>query len=220
MVKLGLWQQSRGYEKQILENQLKQRARAEEISLTELPDQGFVTGIKVKAKLSPLAGYYLLLDNQVHEGRVGYLAYQLMKTEQGKLLLLERGFIKAPLSRSKLPEIDWLQQTTNFSGRIYQKSRNPLSDKLSPEPGDVTRVQNLNLTRLAKLWGLEVEPYIFQPQQENWPYAQPWQPIPMESKKHFGYSFQWFAMATALLFLSVFVAFKWFKRGQKNGRQS
>ncbi|MGR5471318.1 SURF1 family protein, partial [Vibrio astriarenae] len=40
---------------------------------------------------------------------------------------------------------------------------------------------------------------------DNWPYPFPWNPIPLTSSKHFGYSFQWFSMASVFLLISVII---------------
>lgn len=62
-------------------------------------------GVKVTANLSPLAGYYVLLDNQTYNGEVGYLALQLVRAIDGRNVLLELGFVAAKSSRSDLPDV-------------------------------------------------------------------------------------------------------------------
>jgi cytochrome oxidase assembly protein ShyY1 len=79
---------------------------------------------------------------------------------------------------------------------------NPLSNELMAEHLDNIRIQNLNVAELSRLLQLTLYPFALQPAAGyNWPLPQqalpqPWQPLPMPSAKHYGYAFQWFAMAT------------------------
>lgn len=218
LINLGFWQLSRASEKIAIEQYLSDREFSQPISLIEVGaiQQEYLTGIKVIALLTPVAGKYLLLDNQTYQGHVGYLAYQLMESEQGKGVLLERGFIKAGASRNRLPNVDWLTQPAVIEGRLYQRATNPLSDQLYAEVGEVSRIQNLNINQLANNWQQELEPYVIQPQMDVWPYPQPWQPVPLSSSKHTGYAVQWFSMAVALVGLSVWVLVRALKKGESH----
>ncbi len=206
LVNLGLWQLSRGEEKQASEQQLELRHTMAPISLGAALEKYPIeqmTGLKVKVELSPSDNMTFLLDNQTHQGKVGYLAYQLMREQHGHWILLERGFVPAPSERSELPQVDWLSSSQVFVGRLYRKSLNPLSSDLSIEPQTPHRIQNLNLIQLSQWLGEPILPMAFQPQQESWPYPQPWVPFPLSAEKHFGYAVQWFAMATVLLVIAL-----------------
>ncbi|MCL9780243.1 SURF1 family protein [Vibrio sp. S4M6] len=207
LVKLGFWQLSRGYEKQRIESQLEINVAKDPIDFDEFLSLGQsdenmgYTGQKVKTRVTPVAGKYLLLDNQTLKGNVGYLAYQLMVSTQGRYFLLERGFVKGSKDRSQLPTIEWLSKPESLQGRIYQRLSNPLSNELGLENTQPIRVQNLNMGELEAVFGVEIKPYLFQPIQQGWLYPQPWQPVPLSSQKHFGYALQWFSMAMALVIL-------------------
>ncbi|NOH70841.1 SURF1 family protein [Vibrio pectenicida] len=210
LVNLGFWQLARAQEKQVMEQVLSAREQSAVIGIDELhlADFTYVTGVKVAAKLSPIKGRYLLLDNQIYQGEVGYLAYQLMESEKGMKVLLERGFLPASTQREQLPKVAWLTAPINITARLYQRSANPLSDNLYMETSIPHRIQNLNIERLTQIWGYSIQPYVLQPIASEWPYPQPWQPVPLSSTKHFGYSIQWFSMAAALLILSLWVTFR------------
>tara|TARA_Y100001960_G_scaffold332186_1_gene431801 strand:- start:313 stop:1053 length:741 start_codon:yes stop_codon:yes gene_type:complete len=218
LINLGLWQLSRANEKLEIEQYLSEREFSQPISLSQvgMGKQTYVTGLKVKAELVPEAGRYVLLDNQTFQGEVGYLAYQLMASREGKWLLLERGFIGAGSRRDVLPKVHWLTHPLTVTGRLYQRSSNPLSDQLYAEAGEVTRIQNLNIDQLAKEWQRELEPYVIQPQMEDWSYPQPWQPVPLSSSKHIGYAVQWFSMAAVLGVLSIWVLVRALKKGESH----
>lgn len=218
LVKLGFWQLSRADEKQAMEAQLLARSQQPAISFQQLAQQRntSLTGVKVRATLRPVADKYVLLDNQTYQGDVGYLAYQLVQSKEGIYFLLERGFVPAADTRNQLPEVVWLAQSSPLTGRLYQRLENPLSHQLYLEPGIPHRIQNLNFAELGHFWGVDLAPFAFQPVQTEWPYPQPWKPVPLGSQKHLGYAFQWFSMAFALFVLSLWLLIRACKQGEKN----
>ncbi|WP_341662547.1 SURF1 family protein [Vibrio sp.] len=213
LVNLGLWQFGRYQKKNEIEQKLLAREQSTTVEMDDLHLVGveYLTGIKISAELVPIDGRYLLLDNQVYKGEVGYLAYQLMESETGIAVLLERGFIPAGKDRSKLPQVSWITTPISLAARLYQRSVNPLSDRLYMETDRPHRIQNLNIEELGELWGRNIQPYLIQPVVDDWPYPQPWQPLPLSSSKHLGYAVQWFGMATALLVLTLWIAVRLFK---------
>ncbi|MGL6262314.1 SURF1 family protein [Vibrio sp. WXL210] len=197
LVKLGLWQLERGYDKQEIESTLAQRAEMPPVALERTLSISNPTGFRVNVEGRAIAEHYVLLDNQTWQGKVGYLAYQVIEAHD-RYWLVERGFVSAPPSREVLPQVDWLRGEVKFVGRVYRRSLNPLSSQLSPEFIAPYRIQNLNLDQLSRLFDLPIEANLIQPQVSQWPYPMPWNPLPLPSRKHFGYAVQWFAMASVL----------------------
>ncbi|EGU33754.1 hypothetical protein VII00023_05672 [Vibrio ichthyoenteri ATCC 700023] len=215
LVNLGLWQLNRAEQKRVIQEELAQNQHQAARQISEIAQAGTtnITGQRVMVSAWPVSGQYLLLDNQIFEGQVGYLAIQLMKTELGRYLLLERGFVPAPANRSTLPQVEWLTQRYVGEGRLYLRSNNPLSDALMAEDIHPTRIQNLNIEELRERWQLPIENFVVQPlvKTGSWGYPQPWNPLPMSAGKHIGYAVQWFGMAIALAILALiwlFVAIK------------
>jgi len=217
LVKLGFWQLERGQEKQALEQAILARADSAYQALGEVLEEndwreGSILGKKVEANVVPQAFPVILLDNQTHQGNVGYLVFQVvsMSDESGTYALLELGFLEGIADRSILPTVTTLEVSTFISGRLYRKSANPLSSELMPEVGDAIRVQNLNIAQLNQLLNIELMPAVLQPDNlKNWPYDFPWNPLPLNSAKHFGYSIQWFSMAGVFLLLTLIVFVRW-----------
>ncbi|MCA2413046.1 SURF1 family protein [Vibrio chemaguriensis] len=217
LVKLGFWQLERGQEKQALEQAILARADSAYQALGEVLEEndwreGSILGKKVEANVVPQAFPVILLDNQTHQGNVGYLAFQIvsMSDESGTYALLELGFVEGIADRSVLPTVTTLEVSTFISGRLYRKTANPLSSELMPEVGDAIRVQNLNIAQLNQLLNIELMPAVLQPDNlKNWPYDFPWNPLPLNSAKHFGYSIQWFSMAGVFLLLTLIVFVRW-----------
>ncbi|QYJ86296.1 SURF1 family protein [Shewanella mesophila] len=210
LVKLGFWQLSRAEEKQAWQQELNERQNAEPLSFAQLiglPIGARLTGYRLKVDVSPINTQIILLDNQVYQGTVGYLAYQAVQVKQGTpLLLVELGFVAGTMDRRQLPMVAPITSTQSLHGKLYQKSTNPLSEHLLAEPGNPLRVQNLNLTELGQLLQQEFAPAVLQPDRllgNTLP--RPWQPIPLGAQKHQGYALQWFSMAGAFLLLMLYL---------------
>ncbi|NOH78297.1 SURF1 family protein [Vibrio sp. RE86] len=218
LVKLGFWQLSRAEEKSEIEQHVLLKSEQIPIRLEALASDALdnPTGTKVVVSATPVIDKYLLLDNQNFNGNVGYLALQLVKSDGGRWLLVERGFVEAPALRSELPKVVWLTEPMSIEGRLYRKSTNPLSQSLYLEPGVPSRIQNLNFSQLEAHWEVPLENYVLQPQSKSWPYPQPWSPVSMKSEKHLGYAVQWFSMAGALAVLSLILLVRIFKQGAQN----
>ncbi|WP_089123875.1 SURF1 family protein [Vibrio algivorus] len=148
--------------------------------------------------------------------------------------LIELGFIPAGRDRQILPKVTELDTTQPMIGRLYRKQVNPMSQGLMPEMMEITdslglRIQNLSLEDLPQhLFSdrqLSLFSYVIQPMRpllfmddsrltennglkvsEHLPH--PWQPLPMQSKRHFGYAVQWFSMAAVLLGLALCFAYR------------
>lgn len=228
LVKLGFWQLERGQEKQALEQAILARADAPYQSLASVLDNNdwreeSVIGVKVQAEAKPEPLPVVLLDNQTFQGKVGYLAYQVVSVGQDPitLALLELGFVEGLRTRDSLPTVTTLKSPTNVTGRLYRKSMNPLSSELMPEMGEGIRVQNLNISELNELLNVELMPAVLQPDNlENWAYPFPWNPLPLTSSKHFGYAVQWFVMAGVFLLLTMVVCIRWFRKAASQGGEA
>ncbi|MDG3088483.1 SURF1 family protein [Vibrio hannami] len=207
LVKLGLWQVSRGEEKTAIEKQLAHRADAPFVPLESIAgNYNNITGLRVTTTVySKPDDYRIYLDNQVHDGKAGYLVYQVVQTAfSSDYLLAEIGFIAGNVDRRVLPEVSLSIPNGEIQGRLYSRMANPLSFDLMLENLSHFRIQNLNLKQLEKELGLPLLPYVLQPISiGTWPLPQPWKPLPMASAKHYGYAFQWFSMAAVWLLLMV-----------------
>ncbi|MCE9679736.1 SURF1 family protein [Shewanella sp. AS1] len=219
LVKLGFWQLERAKEKQQLQQALEARQASAPIGYPELltlsPEAG-LTGYRLKVEVDPSHQPLILLDNQIYQGKVGYLAYQIMQvTPDMPLLLVELGFMPGPIDRRQLPQPPGIKQALSLDGRLYRKSTNPMSEHLLPENGNPMRVQNLNFDELEQRLNIKLAPAVLQPTQlPGSELPHPWQPIPLTSEKHLGYAVQWFSMAGAFAILIFYILI--FKRKKPN----
>ncbi len=209
LVKLGFWQLDRAALKESWQSELILRQSSSPLSFSQLlalPTSEQITGYRLSINASPALDKVFLLDNQVYQGTVGYLALQPMQVGTNKAwILLELGFIPAGFDRSVLPEVTPISSNQHFTGRLYQKQHNPMSSDLMAEPGWPKRIQNLNLSQLSQTLGHPLAPAVLQPEKIfGLVLPHPWKPIPLSAQKHRGYALQWFSMAIALTLLSLF----------------
>jgi cytochrome oxidase assembly protein ShyY1 len=211
LVKLGFWQLSRGEEKQQLEQALIDREQQSPLTLQELvgmDTQNPLTGFRLKTVIKPQTLPLFYLDNITYEGAVGYRVLQPVEVSllgQKQLMLVELGFVKALSTRDQLPNVLPIMTMQSLTGRVYQRSENPLSSDIMQEPlANGTRIQNLNMDQISELVDQPVMAFVLQPSKlPNHSLPMPWSPYPMSSQKHFGYAFQWFTMATVYALLVV-----------------
>lgn len=203
LVWLGFWQLERAGEKRALlaAYQQSQAQAPADISalapeqLAELPDY---QPVRLRAEFIP--GTYWLLDNQTHQGRVGYQLLQLVQTQQA-LLLLNRGWLAGNLNRD-LPAVDFPDGLRWIEGRLAPVSVNPLIDQWQPVRGD-PRINAIDLAAMGVQSGYTISALVqIAPQQPEALLAH-WQPVNISPGKHTGYAVQWFCMALALLVLLV-----------------
>ncbi len=219
LVKLGFWQLSRAEEKELWQSQLTTRqtnAPLSYVELLSLPQVEPLTGYRLTVTARPLAGQVFILDNQVFNGRVGYLAIQLMEVSPDKpWLLVELGFLPATADRATLPTIKPTTMVQSLTGRLYQKQSNPMSRALMAEPGWPKRIQNLNIDEMSELVNHPLAAAVLQPEQlKGIDLPHPWKPIPLSAQKHRGYALQWFSMAFAFAILVLFFIYS--RKQRKN----
>ncbi|AUD58615.1 cytochrome C oxidase biogenesis protein [Shewanella sp. Pdp11] len=217
LVKLGLWQLARGEEKTVLQAQMEARQSLLPLSFEQLQlkvNKESVTGYRLQVQATPASSQIWLLDNQIYQGQVGYLAFQPLQVEAGKpWLLVELGFVAAGSHRGELPQITPLSGELILEGRLYQKQINPLSQSLMAESGANIRFQNLNIPEMSQMLGHPLLPAVLQPDElPTLALPHPWQPFPLPAQKHWGYALQWFSMAAVFAGLMLWQGIKYVKR--------
>jgi cytochrome oxidase assembly protein ShyY1 len=118
LVKLGLWQLARGEEKAILLAQMEARESLLPLSFEQLQlklEKEGVTGYRLQVHATAASSQIWLLDNQIYQGQVGYLAFQPLQVAAGQpWLLVELGFVVAGSHRDELPHISPLSGELNI----------------------------------------------------------------------------------------------------------
>jgi cytochrome oxidase assembly protein ShyY1 len=145
---------------------------------------------------------HMLLDNRIQAGRAGYQVLTLFALDDGRVALVNRGFMASSGDRSALPELVAPADPTVATGFIGPPPAPGIAlgqlhaELLAPH---VIRVQAVDPRGLAELFAMQVWPQlIYLDGDHAAALAVDWAPPGDGSAKHRAYALQWFAMAAVL----------------------
>jgi surfeit locus 1 family protein len=207
---LGFWQLHRADEKKVLLEESERMMQMPPVAFDETRTQYVdLRYQRVVAKGHFEGEKQFLLDNQVHQGRVGYhvlTPFILEKT--GRWLLVDRGWISAGQDRRYLPDVSVTGERMEIMGTLYVPFGEPyLLGEVMDEHSTWPRLlQAVDWNAVGRSLDAQVAPVLLRMDQQ-WDdgLVHEWELIPFGPQKHIGYAFQWFAMALALFIMSIAV---------------
>jgi surfeit locus 1 family protein len=205
---LGVWQINRGLEK---------RATSQAFDA----QSGFAqwsNGMEIRAyqKLQATGRFdtehQFLLDNIIINSRYGYYVITpLLIAEDEPLLLVNRGWLEKTAQEFDPERIALAPLDLTVRGRAgsLPKAAYRMGDPIGPESVWPHHAVYPALLELAAALDREVQPFVLllDPDEKRG-YLRNWEPAEMGPAQHFGYAFQWFAMAAALGALLAWHSFK------------
>ena len=210
---LGRWQIERMYQKEQILEQYQQRQEAPPI--TQLPvatdeiEKWRYRRVQLNGRL--LEDRQFLLDNQVLDGRVGFNVLTPMILDDGRTVLLDRGWVALGVRREDLPDVRLTAEIADIAGTIYVPFGDPfaLDGATVGEIGWPRIVQYLDFKALGDLLGSPLLPMVVRlsPEQMGG-YKRKWSIIPMSADKHLAYAVQWFALAAVPIILLLVLNIK------------
>lgn len=183
---LGLWQWERAADKRDYLAQLDAAPTLE--APREAPPEG--THLVLRGRY--LAEQTLFLDNRTHEGRLGVAVLTPLRSEDGRLWLVQRGFLATGPSRGT-PQVETPEGEVSVMGQWQvENDGTPL---FGPNH-EGRRLQRIDLSAWELGDGfahngwvhLERGPGLL----ETW-----WEPNVVPPSRHLGYAFQWWGLALA-----------------------
>lgn len=214
--RLGFWQLDRAEEKQVMQTAYQDQIRAAPVDLTQ--------AVKLRERAQGmhwrrciLNGSYdphriFLLDNQVYRGAVGYQVFSRFILPDGVSVLVDRGWVAAPETRSEAPPIGAITRPSTLTG--VAKPVPATGIELAPDVpenmgGNLFRVQRIDLAQLAAGIGRPLLPYVVRLDPDT-PGALVWNGSEpgFNRERHLGYAFQWFALATTVLVIYIVLKLK------------
>ena len=205
-VSLGLWQLERGDVRSEIEKS-KNSDDAEfahvTLPLSQLHEWRYKT-IKLHGKY--FSEKQFLLDNQIRDGVTGYSVLTPFYVEQsGDWVLVDRGWLPQGQDRTVLPDISLNETALTIPGSVYV----PYDDSFSlggiaegEDAGWPRRIQFIDYQQLGRRLQQELQPFTLRLSADApHGYRRDWAESQMSANKHYGYAFQWFAMALAVLVL-------------------
>ncbi|MEO2267739.1 SURF1 family protein [Pseudoalteromonas sp. YIC-656] len=207
--RLGFWQLERAEQKQQRQQMLdswSERGVLDFAQALRVIQDGDATGMQVviTGEVSP---QYWLLDNQVYQGKVGYDVLVLMLPDtSNRWLLVNLGFVPAPLTRNELPIINLPSEITLPQALIKDGELGgiTLKDDIQQDAWP-KRIQQIDLHSMAQQTRKPIHPFMAYAGLPNSSVnAQPhYQGVTMSAQKHNAYALQWFLIALAALIIAL-----------------
>lgn len=201
-VALGNWQLGRGQEKNELRARIDRLAAgpAIHVSATELgADDVQLRRVEALGVFEPK--YAVLIDNRVRHGAAGYHVVMPLKLGvDGRYVLVNRGWIAAERDRSSLPVVKTPAGPVTVTGMALVPGRRFL--ELSGKVTEGRVWQNLTIERYRQVMPIAIQPFLIQQDAAGAPddaLVREWDPPDLGVDKHYGYAFQWFALAVLIL---------------------
>ncbi|WP_250656103.1 SURF1 family protein [Alkalimarinus coralli] len=211
---LGIWQLNRADEKYATVQQQITGDKASSRQLSDFTVQGWKNQTQGSQwnykKISAFGQYdetaYLLLDNRTRNGRVGYEVLHLFRTDDGRSLLVNRGWIEAPPYRDQWPVVPAVKGRVDINGTIYLKREMDftLAEKKTTQHWP-RRVQSLDMSALEAELNSDLYPFVLRLADDSQPGALKtgWNTVTISPEKHVGYAVQWFSLALVLVVMTV-----------------
>lgn len=211
-ISLGQWQMRRAAEKEAIELRLSVRESAPPMVLGTVPaiaEEMEYRRVSVKGEF--IRDWPVYLDNRPYKGVAGFFVLMPLKIAGSELhVLIARGWIPRNIAdRSALPPIATPAGLIEIEG-IARRNPGHLLQLGRAEvlrPGAI--VQNLGIDEFAHASKLAMQPFLIEQLNDtrdalirDWPRAS------TGIDKHFGYAFQWYALAAMAVIFFVVTGFR------------
>jgi len=206
---LGSWQVSRGREKSALKAQLEALGHepAVNISVSEI-DAKDVQWRRVRARGRFDPRYAVFIDNRIRHGAAGYEVVMPLKLEgSDRYVLVNRGWIAGNPDRSRLPMVRTPDSVVTVSGLAVVPGRHFL--ELSTNIAEGIVWQNLTLERYRQAVRIMIQPFVIRQDSDlDDGLVREWDAPDLGISMHYGYAFQWFALAATIFVFYLVVHVK------------
>jgi cytochrome oxidase assembly protein ShyY1 len=200
MVNLGFWQLRRLDQRQAFNAVVEARYDAPPVSLDELVVPG-VDPSDIEWRPVTASGTYLPDEeievvNRSQGGRAGFNTVVPLRLDDGRILLVNRGFEPLDAAVPPVPALD-----VTVTGRLRPSQQRRLGQLSDPADGDLAEVQRVDIGRLAPQLPGEVVPMyvdlIESDPAEPQPFPEPVMAPELGEGNHLSYAVQWFIFSAA-----------------------
>jgi surfeit locus 1 family protein len=159
------------------------------------------------------AAHQFLLDNRTHDGRAGYEVLTPLQRPDGRVAIVDRGWVPFEGRRDRLPDVALKSRDlVALTGRADNLPSAGLpSGRAAPASGDrwpkVTSYPTLRELAEALASPLEARILLLDPDEPDG-YVRDWQPPGMPPIRHWSYAIQWWGFAALALALWVILNLK------------
>ena len=203
-VSLGFWQLDRWGEEKALAAQLDERLAQQPVRLTDVAARPVeeIEHLPVSATGTYLMDEEVLLRSRSHDGRSGYHVVTPLELDDGRAVLVNRGWVPFELDDPPVAEATPPPQAT-VEGVVIASTENPDSGWFAPtDPveGEVERLFHADVDRIAEQTDATLLPFLIQLTAQQ-PNQAGDLPIPAalpsaDPTQNLSYAVQWFSFAT------------------------
>ena len=210
LIALGFWQLSRAEEKKYILEQQNASMALPEYFLDSIPaDLSVIEYRKLVIKGRYLNQFPIYIDNKVYHGQVGYqIVVPLQLSGGSDVILVNRGWLKATESRSRLPVFKKIEHEVSLKGiaKLNPKDVASLGSKNRLGTNWPALVRWVDASALDKDIPGKVATFLFlQDPTAADELKREWKFINSPPEKNISYAIQWFSLA-GLLFIIYIVA--------------
>jgi len=213
-LRLGAWQLDRADQKIALQASLEARSREPALDGASLARSPLAAEAQHHRRVSLrgrwLAEQTVFLDNRQMDGKVGFFVVTPLVLMPGSgVVLVQRGWAARHFtSRTELPALTTAEGIVAVDG-IVAPAPSRLFDLGDAASGPIR--QNLDIASFARDSGLDLLPLsvlqVEAPGATADGLLRHWPAPAADVQKHYGYAFQWFALAAGIAFLYVWHRF-------------
>lgn len=216
---LGVWQLDRAAQKKAWETASTQQAQADALQASALRAavqqgaQALQTREHRRVLLQGqwLPSHTLYLDNRQMQGKPGFYVLTPLQLTGGDVVLVQRGWIARNFhNRLDLQPVETPAGTVQVEGRLAAAPARTfaLTDGDAPDVQNPQIRQNLDMAAWAVTTGLPLWPLtVVQLGAASEGLLRDWPVASSGISKHYGYAFQWFAMAGVLAIMLLWFQF-------------
>lgn len=157
-VSAGQWQRARLLDKEAQGVALAEAAGRAPVALPRVDDWSAWRFRPVTLDGEWLGRHQLLVDNRVHAGRAGFQVVTPFALDDGRRVLVDRGWIAAGAGAKRVPDVDAPQGRSTLAGRVAVPTSRYLELSTAEPQGAVW--QNLDPARIATATGLALLPIV------------------------------------------------------------
>lgn len=158
------------------------------------------------------ADHQFLLDNRSYQGRAGFEVLTPLHRPNGRVLLVDRGWVPFSGVRQRLPDVALRARgVVTVVGRVDNlPSAGLASGRSAPDAQGWPKVTAFpHMSELSAVLGVPLEPRIvLLDAREDDGYVRDWHPPGMEPIRHWSYAVQWWAFAALAVVLWVVLGLK------------
>lgn len=213
---LGFWQLDRAHQKQQYLQAYQQNQQLPPLPLAQVPqDYTSARFQRISVSGSWDNQHQFFLENQRYQKQEGYFVITPLRIQgSNAVVLVNRGWVPLGAQRSQLPALPPVSSQAAIVGLLQLYPSKHFVLKELDDPHWPSRVQKLDPAQLAEKLNTSIYPYylLLLPDQQQG-FVRDWQITVTGPEKHWGYAFQWFALAATLFIIGVLILRK--KRQQR-----